>query len=443
MGLAFGKFRRNFGTPNQLYSIIPQLGVANFPERYVEAANTRYVSMVRPAILAALGLSIFSLSPVAGADKRYGPGVTDTEIKIGQTVPYSGPISSLSRFGRVEAAYLRKINASGGINGRQVTLVSLDDAFAPPKTVEYTRKLVEGDGVLAIVGSVGTPTNLAVAKYLNSKAVPQILLLASTPKLDDPENLPWTTTFMMPQPVETRIYAEYLLKTRPDAKIAVIYQNDDLGKGNLAGFKAALGSRASTTVVGEAAYDITDATVDSQIIALKASGADTLFHASSARFAAQAIRKAHELSWNVQHVLLSGVSGISAVLRPAGLVASTGAITALWLKSSEDPMWDGDAGMREYRAFMKEWAPNEELEDAVFPYSTAQMIVEILKRCGDDLSRENLIRQATNIQGIQLPMFLPGVTINVSPSNRIAWRKARMARFDGTRWVLLDEVIGD
>ena len=372
--------------------------------------------MVRPAILAALGLSIFSLSPVAGADKR---------------------------FGRVEAAYLRKINASGGINGRQVTLVSLDDAFAPPKTVEYTRKLVEGDGVLAIVGSVGTPTNLAVAKYLNSKAVPQILLLASTPKLDDPENLPWTTTFMMPQPVETRIYAEYLLKTRRDAKIAVIYQNDDLGKGNLAGFKAALGSRASTTVVGEAAYDITDATVDSQIIALKASGADTLFHASSARFAAQAIRKAHELSWNVQHVLLSGVSGISAVLRPAGLVASTGAITALWLKSSEDPMWDGDAGMREYRAFMKEWAPNEELEDAVFPYSTAQMIVEILKRCGDDLSRENLIRHATNIQGFQLPMFLPGVTINVSPSNRIAWRKARMARFDGTRWVLLDEVIGD
>jgi branched-chain amino acid transport system substrate-binding protein len=399
--------------------------------------------MIRPLILAALSLSIVGLSPVAAADKKYGLGVTDTEIKLGQTMPYSGPLSSLSRFGRVEAAYLRKINASGGINGRQVRLVSLDDAFAPAKTVEQTRKLVEGDGVLAIVGSVGTPTNLAIAKYLNSKAVPQILVLASTPKLDDPENLPWTTTFMIPQPVETRIYAEYLLKAKPDAKIAVIYQNDDLGKGNLAGFKAALGSRASTMVVAEAAYDIMDPTVDSQILALKASGADTLFHASNARFAAQAIRKAHELGWKVQHVLPSGVSGIAAVLRPAGLAASTGAVTSFWLKTSEDPMWDADGGMREYRAFMKEWAPNEEIEDSVFPYSTAQIIVEILKKCGDDLSRENLIRQATNIQGFQLPMFLPGVTINVTPSNRIGWRKARIARFDGTRWVLLDDVIGN
>jgi len=398
--------------------------------------------MIRPLILA-LSFSIASLSPVGAAEKKYGPGVTDTEIKLGQTMPYSGPVSSLARFGRVEAAYLRKINASGGVNGRRVTLVSLDDAFAPAKAAEQTRKLVESDGVLAIVGSVGTPSNLAVAKYLNSKAVPQILLLASTPKLDDPENLPWTTTFMMPQPVETRIYAEYLLKTKPDAKIAVIYQNDDLGKGNLAGFKAALGSRASTMVVAEAAYDIMDPTVDSQIVALKASGADTLFHASNARFAAQAIRKAHELGWKAQHVLLSGVSGIAAVMRPAGLAASTGAVTALWMKSSEDPMWEADAGMREYRAFMKEWAPNEEVEDSVFPYATAQIIVEILKNCGDDLSRENLIRQATNIRGVQLPLFLPGLTINVTPTNRVAWRKARMARFDGTRWVLLDDVIGN
>jgi ABC-type branched-subunit amino acid transport system substrate-binding protein len=398
--------------------------------------------MIRPLILAALGLSV-GFSPVAAADKKYGPGVTDTEIRIGQTMPYSGPLSSLSRFGRVEAAYLRKINASGGINGRKVTLVSLDDAFTPPRTVEQTRKLVEGDGVLAIVGSVGTPTNLATAKYLNSKAVPQILVLSSTPKLDDPENLPWTTTFMIPQPVETSIYAEYLLKTKPGAKIAVIYENDDLGKGNLAGFKAALGSRASTMIVGEAAYDITDPTVDSQILVLKASGADTLFHASNARFAAQAIRKAHELGWKVQHVLLSGVSGINAVLRPAGLAASTGAVTSFWLKTSEDPMWDADDGMREYRAFMKEWAPNEEIEDSVFPYATAQIIVEVLKKCGDDLSRENLIRQATNIQGLQLPTFLPGLTINVTPSNRIGWRKARMGRFNGTRWVLLDDIIGD
>ena len=398
--------------------------------------------MIRPVTLAALSLSVFTVSPAMAADKKHGPGVTDTEIRIGQTVPYSGPISSLSRFGRIEAAYLKKINAAGGINGRQVTLLSLDDAFAPPKTVQQTRKLVEGDDVLAIVGSVGTPTNLAVAKYLNSKQVPQILLLASTPKLDDPDNLPWTTTFMMPQPVETRLYAEYLLRNKPDAKIAVLYQNDDLGKGNLAGFKAALGSRAAM-VVSEASYDITDPTIDSQILALKASGADTLFHASNARFAAQAIRKAHELGWKVQHVLLAGVSGISAVLVPAGLAASTGAITAVWLKSPEDPMWDADEGMKEYRAFMKEWAQNEPLDEGVFPYAIAQIIVEILKKCDDDLSRENLIRQATNVRDLQLSMFLPGVTINITPSHRIGWRKARMARFDGTRWVLLDDVIGE
>jgi branched-chain amino acid transport system substrate-binding protein len=397
--------------------------------------------MNRPLILAALGLSFVGFSPVAAADKKYGPGVTDTEIKLGQTMPYSGPLSSLSRFGRVEAAYLRKINASGGINGRQVTLISLDDAFAPAKTVEQTRKLVEGDGVLAIVGSVGTPTNLAIAKYLNSKAVPQILVLSSTPKLDDPENLPWTTTFMIPQPVETRIYAEYLLKTKPDAKIAVIYQNDDLGKGNLAGFKAALGSRASAMVVREAAYDILDPTVDSQIVALKASGADTLFHASNARFAAQAIRKAHELGWKVQHVLLSGVSSISAVLRPAGLAASTGAVSAFWLKTSEDPTWDDDAGMREYRAFMKEWAPNDDIEESIFPYATAQMIVEVLKKCGDDLTRENVMKQAASLKDFAPDTLITGIKVNTSATDFAPIEQLKMMQFKGENWELFGDII--
>ena len=378
----------------------------------------------------------------ATAQKKYGPGVTDSEIKIGQTAPYSGPLSSLSVFARIEAAYLRKINESGGINGRKVTLISLDDAFSPPKTVEQTRKLVENDEVLAIVGSIGTPTNLATAKYLNSKGVPQILILASTPKLDDPDNLPWTTTFMMPQPVETRMYAEYLLQSKPDAKVAVIYQNDDLGKGNLAGFKAALGAKASTMIVGEAAYDVAEPTIDSQILSLKASGADTLFHASNARFAAQSIRKAHELGWKVQHVLLSGVSVIASVLRPAGLAASTGAVTAMWLKSSENPVWDDDPDMKEYRAFMKQWAPGEAVEESVFAYATAQMIVEVLRRCGDDLSRENLLRQATSIRDLQLPLFLDGVKINISPTSRAAWRQASMARFDGVKWVLFGDIVG-
>lgn len=218
--------------------------------------------MICPAIFVALSVSVFSVSSVAGADRRYGPGVSDTEIKIGQTLPYSGPLSNLSSFGRVEAAYLKMINASGGINGRKVTLISLDDAYAPQKTVEQVRRLVESDGVLGIVGSMGTPTNLAVAKYLNSAKVPQLLLLASSPKLDDPQNLPWTTTFMMPQPVEAKIYADYLLRARSNAKVAIIYENDDLGKGQVAGFKAALGPTASTMVVGEAAYDVTEPTID-------------------------------------------------------------------------------------------------------------------------------------------------------------------------------------
>jgi branched-chain amino acid transport system substrate-binding protein len=392
-------------------------------------------------IFAAATISLaVGFSSDATAQKKYGPGVTDTEIKIGQTIPYSGPLSSLSVFGRIEAAYLRKINESGGINGRKVTLISLDDAFSPPKTVEHTRKLVESDEVLAIVGSFGTPTNLATSKYLNGKGVPQILLLASTPKLDNPDNLPWTTTFMMPQPVEARIYAEYLLKSKPDARVAVIYQNDDVGKGLLAGFKAALGAKASTMIVGEAAYDVSEPTVDSQILLLKASGADTLFHASNARFAAQSIRKAHEIGWKVQHVLVAGVSSIATVLRPAGLEASTGAVTSTWLKSAENPAWDDDPDMKEYRAFMEQWAPGESVADSNFAYATAQMIVEVLKRCGDDLSRENLLRQATNIRDLQLPLFLAGVKINISPTSRVAWRQASMARFDGTQWVLFGDI---
>jgi branched-chain amino acid transport system substrate-binding protein len=221
----------------------------------------------------------------------------------------------------------------------------------------------------------------------------------------------------------------------------VIYQNDDVGKGNLGWFKAALGAKASTMIVKAAAYDVTEPTIDSQIVALKASGADTLFHASNPRFAAQSIRKAHELGWKVQHVLLSGVSVISTVLRPAGLEASTGAVTSVWLKSTENPVWDGDSDIKEYRAFMKQWAPGEQVEESIFAYATAQMIVEVLKRCGDDLSRENLLKQATNVRDLQLPLFLPGLTVNVSPTSRVAWRQASMARFDGAKWVLFGDVV--
>ncbi|MEH2500417.1 branched-chain amino acid transport system substrate-binding protein [Bradyrhizobium sp. AZCC 1678] len=394
--------------------------------------------------LALATLLAAALHSQAFSQKSYGPGVTDTEIRIGQTVPYKGPLSALAIFGRVEAAYLRKINEAGGINGRKVTLISLDDAFSPPKTVEQTRKLVEDDGVLAIVGSIGTPTNLAIAKYLNANKVPQILILASSPKLHDPESLPWTTTFFMSQLVETSFYADYLLSSKPDAKVAVLYQNDDLGKGNLSAFRTALGAKAPAMIVGEAAYDVVDPTVDSQIVGLKASGADTLFHASSPKFAAQSIRKAHELGWKVEHILLSGVSDIPTVLRPAGLEASRGAVTARWVKALDDPTWADDPAVKDYLAFMKQWMPRETTDDpgTVLAYSTAQMIEEVLRRCGDDLSRGNLLKQATNVRDLRLPMFLPGVKVNISPNDRIPWRQARMARFDGTQWVYFGDLVG-
>jgi branched-chain amino acid transport system substrate-binding protein len=392
--------------------------------------------------IAAVAFAV-GFSTHADAQKKYGPGVTDTEIKIGQTMPYSGPASSLAMFGRIPAAYFKKINAEGGINGRKINLISLDDAFSPPKTVEQVRKLVESDEVLAIMGSVGTPTGLATAKYLNAKKVPQVLLTSGSPKLEDPESLPWTTTFYASQVIESRIYAEYLLSSKPDAKIAILYQNDDLGKGYQTAFKAGLGAKVATMVVKEAAYEITEPTIDSQILTLKASGADTLFIAGTPKFAAQAIRKAYETNWKVLHVLMSGVSQIAATLRPAGLEASKGAVTSIWMKQPDNTDWDNDRDMKAYQAFLKEWAPNEQTDDstAAFAYTVAQMMVEVLKNCGDDLTRENLLKQATNVKDLQLPLMVPGVKVNISPTNRIAWRQARMARFDGTQWVFFGDII--
>jgi branched-chain amino acid transport system substrate-binding protein len=398
----------------------------------------RSITRLTVAIALTIGLSAEAL-----AQKDYGPGVTDTEIKIGQTMTYSGPASSLAVFGRIQMAYFKKINAAGGINGRKVNLISLDDAFSPPKAVEQVRRLVESDEVLAIMGSVGTPTSLATAKYLNNKKVPQLLLTAASPKLEDPENLPWTTTFFASQVIESRIYAEYLLASKPDAKIAILYENDDLGKGYLTAFKNALGTKASTMIVKEASYELTDPTVEPQVLALKASGADTMFIVGVSKFAAQSIRKAYETQWKVQHVLMTGVSQIASTLRPAGLEASTGAVTSFWMKQPGAPDWDNDKDMQDYQAFLRQWASTEQTDDfnAAFAYTVAQMMAELLKRCGDDLTRENLIKQATNVKDLQLPLMLPGVKVNISPTNRTAWRQAKMARFDGTNWVSFGDIV--
>jgi branched-chain amino acid transport system substrate-binding protein len=394
-------------------------------------------SFRRATILAATGAILLTSSP-APAQKQYDTGATDTEIKVGQTMPFSGPASTYALIGRVMSGYFTMVNeVQGGINGRRVNLISYDDAFSPPKTVEQTRKLVESDEVLAVTASLGSPT-----KYLNAKKVPQILAMAGAAKLDDPANLPWTTTFYSSANVETQIYAEYILRERPQGKIAVLYQNDDFGKNYLTGLKAALGDKASM-IIREESYNLTDPTIDSQVIALKASGADVLLIAAGPKFAAQVVRKNHELGWRPMQIIVTASSQIQTVLRPAGIEASKGLVTSQWIKEVGDPTWDDDPAMLAFKAFMAKWVSGAQPEDgsAAYAYSTAQMLHEILRRCGDDLRRENLIKQATNIKDFQLPLFVPGVTVNVSPTSRIGWRKARLVRFDGAKWTSFGDIV--
>lgn len=390
----------------------------------------------------AIGTALLGAVHVAAAEKNYGPGVTDTEIKLGQTAPYSGPASSFGATTRAIGNYFRMINASGGINGRKINLISLDDAYTPPKTVEQTRKLVDGDEVLAITGTLGTPGNLAIAKYLNGRKVPQLLAMSGSAKLNDPEKLPWTTTFYASQAIDSEIYARYILQNKPTAKIAVLYQNDDYGKGYFDGFKAALGDKASL-VIAEASYDITYPTIELELVRLASSGADTIFFASTPKFTAQALRKAHEINWNPLKIVITASSQIDATLKPAGLEASTGLLTSLWQKVPNDPIWADDKSMIEFLKFMKEWAPGEagDIFLSATGYSWAQTMTEILRRCGDDLSRENLLKQATDLKGFHPSLFIDGVNLSTSPSDRTPWRKARMARFDGTSWVPFGDVV--
>ncbi len=395
-------------------------------------------------LLAALALGALAVpAAVQGADKRYGPGVTDTEIRIGQTVPFSGPASAFAVVARTEMAYIQMINSKGGVNGRKINLIQLDDAYSPPRAVEQTRKLVESDEVLAIAGTVGTPSNLAVAKYLNGAKVPQILAMSGSAALDNPRLYPWTTAFYAPQAVEGRIAARYILNVKPDAKLAILYQNDEFGKGYLSAFKAELGSRAQGMIVKEESYDLSFPSVDSQIISLKASGADTFFQATTPKFTAQAIRKAYEIGWKPLQIILATSSQASTTLKSAGFDASTGIVTSIWRKLPGNAEWSDDAAMKDYYAVMKQWAPNEQVEDptALLGYIWAQMLVEVLQRCGDDLTRDNLIKQATNIAALQMPMFLPGIKINVTPDSRTPWRSAQVVTFNGTGWIRSGDII--
>jgi ABC-type branched-subunit amino acid transport system substrate-binding protein len=375
------------------------------------------------------------------AEKQYGPGVTDTEIKIGQTVPYSGPASAFSSYGRVMTGYFQMLNEKGGINGRKVNLISLDNAFSPPKAIEQTRKLVDDDGVLAEVGTVGTVPNVAVQKYLNQNKVPQIFISAGGRRFNDPQNFSWTVPFYPPFEMEGATFGKFILKNMPNAKIAVLYQNDDYGKDYLNGLKTGLGSDGTAKIVAESSYELSYPTVDSEVLKLKASGANTLIYFATPKFAAQAIKKANELSWKPVQFLASPVNSIQGVLVPAGLQNVQGAYTTQFTKQASDPAWADDPEVKEYIAFMKKWAPNDSPNDfiALSGYVNAQAIAKGLQRCGDNLTRENLLAQATSFSKERVGMLLPGIELTNSKENYAPYRSLRMAIFDKTSWKLLEQ----
>jgi branched-chain amino acid transport system substrate-binding protein len=374
-------------------------------------------------------------------EKQYGPGVTDNEIKIGQTVPYSGPASAFGSYGRVMTGYFQMLNEKGGINGRKINLISVDNAFSPPKAIEQSRKLVDDDGVLAEVGTVGTTPNVAVQKYLNGAKVPHVFISAGGRRFNDPQNFPWTVPFYPPFEMEGGIFAKFILKKMPNAKIAVLYQNDDYGKDYLAGFKKGLGSDSTVKIVAEAIYEITQPTVDSEVVQLKASGADALIYFATPKFTAQAIKKVHELNWKPAQFLASPVNSVQGVLAQAGLDKVQGAFTTQFTKQAGDPAWAQDPEVVEYTAFLKKWVPNDSPNDfiALTGYITAQAIARALQRCGDQLTRENLLAQATSFNKERVGMLLPGIELTNSKENYAPYRTLRMAVFEGSSWKLIED----
>jgi branched-chain amino acid transport system substrate-binding protein len=347
----------------------------------------------------------------AYAQKKYDPGASDTEIKIGQTVPFSGAYSVYANIGKTQAAYMKMINDQGGINGRKINLIQYDDAYSPPKTVEQVRKLVEGDEVLLTFQLIGTAANAAVQKYLNGKKIPQLFAATGASKFTDPKNFPWTMGYNPNYFVEGKIYGQYILKEHPNAKIGILYQNDDLGKDYINGLKAGLGDKAAKMIVAEASYEVSDPTIDSQVLKIKDAGADLFYSASTPKQAAQAIRKIHELNWHPVHIVDINASPVSATLKPAGLDASKGVISVQYGKDPDDPTWKDDPGLKKYLDFMTKYFPEGDKMNTVntYGYSTAQLLVQVLKQCGDDLTRENVMRQAANLKDVVLDLGLPGM----------------------------------
>jgi len=391
----------------------------------------------------ALSLAVaWSLALASAAVAADAPGVTATEIKIGNTNPYSGPASAYGTIGKVIAAYFKKVNDEGGINGRKINFITYDDSYSPPKAVEMVRKLVEQDQVALLFQTLGTPTNSAIHKYMNQQKVPHLFVATGATKWNDPQHFPWTMGFQPNYQTEGRIYAQYILKNLPDAKIGILYQNDDYGKDYRKGLHDGLGDTAKKLIVMEQTYEVTDPTIDSQIVNLKNSGANVFFNVTIPKFAVQAIKKAHDIGWKPTHFLNNVSSSLGTVLKPAGLDASKGLITALYQKEITDPQWKNDKGFQDWVAFMKKYYSDGALDDQsnAYGYLAAQTMVQVLKQCGNDLSRENIMKQAANLKNLELALLLPGIKINTSPTDHAPIEQEQLAKFDGERWVLFGEL---
>jgi len=397
--------------------------------------------MSRRLALAIAATGIALAAAPAAAQPKYGPGASDGEIKVGNIMPYSGPLSAYAIIGKTQAAYFKKINDEGGINGRKIDFISYDDGFSPPKTVEQARKLVESDEVLLIFQALGTPTNLAIQKYLNAKKVPQLFVATGATRFGDPKNFPWTMGWQPTYQTEGRIYAKYLLANHPDGKIGILYQNDDSGKDYVKGLKDGLAGKMP--IVAEAPYEVTDPTIDSQIVNLKTAGADVFFNEASPKFAAQAIRKVVELDWKPVHLLASISNSIGSVLKPAGFDNARGILSTGYLKDPTASIWAGDPAVAEWEAFMKQYYPDGDRTSGftVYGYLTAQTLVQVLKQCGDELTRENVMKQAANLKDLRLGMLLPGIAINTGPDDYYPIEQMQMSRFDGEHLEFFGPVI--
>ncbi|BAM92622.1 putative ABC-type branched-chain amino acid transporter, periplasmic binding protein [Bradyrhizobium oligotrophicum S58] len=399
--------------------------------------------ITRRAALATAAAIVLASSGASAADKKYDTGASDTEIKIGNIMPYSGPASAYGIIGKTEAAYFKKINAEGGINGRKINYISYDDAYSPPKAVEQARKLVESDEVLLIFNSLGTPSNTAIQKYMNAKKVPQLFVATGATKWNDPSNFPWTMGWQPSYQAESRIYAKYLLKEKPDAKIAVLYQNDDYGKDYLKGLKDGLGAKAASMIVMEESYETTEPTIDNHIVKLKSTGADVFMNITTPKFAAQAIKKSAEIEWKALHILNNVSASVGSVIKPAGFANAQGIVSAQYLKDTTDQQWADDPGMKSYLEFMtKDFPEGDKLDNGtVVGYGVAQTLVQVLKQCGDDLTRENVMKQAASLRGFRTGVLLPGIAIDTSATDFAPISQLQLMRFTGERWQLFGDVI--